>query len=393
MSIVASCRCGKRFAAEPRLAGKQVQCPACGQVLRVPAAQGPAQETPLPSPGADPNLYPPGYAPPAAPSEAQAPAPPRRPQERPLPSPSDDADRFPPNWQPAAEQTPPPRPPSPLAPNPVAPNPVAPAQTSGMPRQSATPAQAGHSELPPAPASAPPDVPLDQLVSLERTSAPAPYVYGTSPDFHPRPRRRRGNPALLVGCLSTGAALALLLVVGVVVGLMYFLPQLNKHPVGYVQHASRALTPLTSFKAGQEYRLNRNYPALYYYYDDDGRKFLDGLARKYDLDDGIALLEQLYGPRGETVEVNQETKEKYAEMGERLAEWAEEAMGDIEYTEEVNGNRGAVLMHLGNFDVTVRFEMVRVAGVWHQSLSARERAEIQRLAAQRRGGVWRGGFP
>ena len=36
MSIVVSCRCGQRFAAQPHLAGKQVACPVCGQALQVP---------------------------------------------------------------------------------------------------------------------------------------------------------------------------------------------------------------------------------------------------------------------------------------------------------------------------------------------------------------------
>ncbi len=45
MSIVAQCPCGKRFAAKPELAGKQVNCPFCGQAFVVPsqrAGQKPA---------------------------------------------------------------------------------------------------------------------------------------------------------------------------------------------------------------------------------------------------------------------------------------------------------------------------------------------------------------
>ncbi|HJN11480.1 MAG TPA: hypothetical protein QF564_22555 [Pirellulaceae bacterium] len=35
-TIAVGCRCGKRFAAPPHLAGRQVQCPACQQALMVP---------------------------------------------------------------------------------------------------------------------------------------------------------------------------------------------------------------------------------------------------------------------------------------------------------------------------------------------------------------------
>jgi len=36
MAIHVECRCGKRFAAQPHLAGKQVACPVCGYLIAVP---------------------------------------------------------------------------------------------------------------------------------------------------------------------------------------------------------------------------------------------------------------------------------------------------------------------------------------------------------------------
>ncbi len=42
MTIEIECQCGSRFAAQERLAGKRVKCPACGAPLAVPAAR-PAQ--------------------------------------------------------------------------------------------------------------------------------------------------------------------------------------------------------------------------------------------------------------------------------------------------------------------------------------------------------------
>lgn len=39
MSIKVACKCGKRFAAQPHLAGKRLKCPSCGLPITVPAQQ------------------------------------------------------------------------------------------------------------------------------------------------------------------------------------------------------------------------------------------------------------------------------------------------------------------------------------------------------------------
>jgi predicted RNA-binding Zn-ribbon protein involved in translation (DUF1610 family) len=39
MTIRVACKCGKRFAAQPHLAGKRFKCPSCGLSMTVPAQQ------------------------------------------------------------------------------------------------------------------------------------------------------------------------------------------------------------------------------------------------------------------------------------------------------------------------------------------------------------------
>lgn len=46
MSIIVGCRCGKRFQAQPHLAGKRVKCPACGSPIVIPEAQADSQQIP-----------------------------------------------------------------------------------------------------------------------------------------------------------------------------------------------------------------------------------------------------------------------------------------------------------------------------------------------------------
>lgn len=46
MPIEVACRCGQRFAAEPHLAGQQVNCPFCGSPLAIPAAAAPQAAAP-----------------------------------------------------------------------------------------------------------------------------------------------------------------------------------------------------------------------------------------------------------------------------------------------------------------------------------------------------------
>ncbi|MBC8868493.1 MAG: alpha/beta fold hydrolase [Planctomycetes bacterium] len=46
MSIVVACRCGKRFSAQPYLAGKRVNCPECGSPIAIPTPQPDPQQTP-----------------------------------------------------------------------------------------------------------------------------------------------------------------------------------------------------------------------------------------------------------------------------------------------------------------------------------------------------------
>lgn len=45
MSIEVTCQCGRRFAAQPHLAGKRVQCPVCGMPIVVPSTQSVSQAT------------------------------------------------------------------------------------------------------------------------------------------------------------------------------------------------------------------------------------------------------------------------------------------------------------------------------------------------------------
>jgi len=49
MAVQVTCRCGKRFAAKDRMAGQSLPCPACGELLVIPApvrAIGPAEDLP-----------------------------------------------------------------------------------------------------------------------------------------------------------------------------------------------------------------------------------------------------------------------------------------------------------------------------------------------------------
>jgi len=46
MSIIVGCRCGKQFAAQPYLAGKQVNCPACGSPIVIPEPQVDPRQAP-----------------------------------------------------------------------------------------------------------------------------------------------------------------------------------------------------------------------------------------------------------------------------------------------------------------------------------------------------------
>ncbi len=46
MSIIVGCRCGKRFAAQPQLAGRRVSCPECGSPIVIPQPPVDPQQTP-----------------------------------------------------------------------------------------------------------------------------------------------------------------------------------------------------------------------------------------------------------------------------------------------------------------------------------------------------------
>jgi hypothetical protein len=128
-----------------------------------------------------------------------------------------------------------------------------------------------------------------------------------------------------------------------------------------------------------------NFAAAYYYYDAPAREYLDTLARKYELRDGIEMFQRFYAPRRsgnvETVEVDEKTRQAMVEFARQMQGMAEKMMADTEFSEEIDGDRGAVLLRMKSWNHTVRVEMVRESGAWRHPLSSSERAHFQRLAA------------
>ena len=47
MAIPVTCQCGKKYQAKDELAGRQLKCPACGQILVVPQSHSPEPEVDL----------------------------------------------------------------------------------------------------------------------------------------------------------------------------------------------------------------------------------------------------------------------------------------------------------------------------------------------------------
>jgi len=187
----------------------------------------------------------------------------------------------------------------------------------------------------------------------------------------------------MIGCAAF-AAVAVLMFAACGLG-AFFVVGRFAHWSGYANYSHYAISPLTAYKANFRYLADGDYAAAYYYYDVESREFLDELAREHGLSDGIELLSELYEPT-HTGDRDRDFSARVAQkrLQSRL-ESHETAMQLFNYTEEINGDRGAVVVRLKHDPgrPAKRIEMVRESGVWHYPMTAEEREDMERMASNR----------
>jgi hypothetical protein len=237
-------------------------------------------------------------------------------------------------------------------------------------------------QAPPAPAAVNPQSTTPQGQPAATPAGPPQSSSPGQPSPQQSPSRGAGarTPVLLVGCAAF-AALAVLMFTACGLGAYFFIGRFA-HWSGYANYSRYAISPLTAYKAHFRHLDDGDYAAAYYYYDADSREFLDALAREHGLSDGIELLSELYEPTytgdrdrdfsADVAKKRLQTRLESQETAERL----------FNYTEEVKGNRGAVLARLpgdGPNSAAARTEMVRESGVWHYPMIAEDRSDMEYL--------------